>query len=132
LLNYQDEYKGYQIVGSPDSREIDRVLGQPYRYKFIVSKDGKELFRLRVAATSEELVQVEEGKDIFLGFGPNNPLSEEVGTRGWGFGISQRVWDALRRVGVKELQRILDDSRFEKGKDYQMEYRSLAGAKFSS
>ena len=122
MLVYTEIYKGYLITARAASREIDLLMGKPYRYVVGVSRGTAPAFSVSVTATSAELeFEHPEDPNLVSNFGPNN-VNEvtELGTRGYGFGIKGEVWERLRDVAVPEAKRLIDAGTYAQGKAYEV------------
>lgn len=133
MLFYTEDYKGHRITGRPASREIDLIMGKPYKYSLTVSQGNDEISTLIVTASPEDVAMPkEEDKDLVSTFGPNNlndPI--EIGTRGYGFGIKAEVWTALRAAGLPHLRRMIDSGNIKKGSSQETPIKELHSSSLS-
>ncbi len=130
MLYYTEEYKGHHIVGKPASREIDLMMGKPYKYSLTVSRGKEELSTLFITAIPEDIsAPREEDKDLVSTFGPNNLNdSDEIGTRGYGFGIKAEVWARLREAALPRVRQAIDSGNIQKGSKQEIAYKDLKAA----
>ncbi len=127
MLYYSEDYKGYLISGKPATREIDLLMGQPYKYQLSIAQNKAVLFTLTVPATPEDLANDKDAdRDLVSTFGPNNVIMPvELGTRGYGFGIKSETWDRIRSAALPYLKRLIDSGAIQKGGRQEIAYQSL-------
>ncbi len=127
MLYYTEEYKGHRITGKPASREIDLMMGKPYKYSLTVSQGKDDISTLIITAFPDDIAMPrEEDKDLVSTFGPNNLNdSIEIGTRGYGFGIKAEVWAALREAALPYIHRLIDSENLKKGSIQETTYKEL-------
>ena len=127
MLFYTEDYKGYKITGKPASREIDLIMGKPYKYSLTISQGKDDLSALVVTALPEDIQMPKtEDKDLVSTFGPNN-LNDpvEIGTRGYGFGIKAETWAVLREAGLPHVRKIIDGGNIKKGSRQETSIKEL-------